>query len=116
MLKRQPYLKENKLHKSDSQLLFKLRSRMLDVKTNFSHYYNNNLTCRTCNLPDSIENEQHLLLCENLISEIKTEDVNFENLFGDFKTQKETLFAYKAVLRKREILLKFRENHETSPP
>ena len=117
VLKSQLYLRENMLYKNDCQLLFKLRSRMLDVKNNFSHYYNNDLTCRTCRRPDSIENEQHLLKCENLIGEINSEaDVDFEYLFGDFKKQKETLFAYKAVLRKREILLKFAKNHETSPP
>ena len=36
ILKRQPYLKENIFHKNECQLLFKLRSRMLDVKTNFA--------------------------------------------------------------------------------
>ena len=67
------------LHKSDSHLLFKLRTRMLDGKSNFLHYYNNNVTCRTCGVPDSIENEQHLLKCENLRSEIKPDsNVNFE--------------------------------------
>ena len=102
---RQSYLKENMLHKSDCQLLFKLRSRMLDVKSNFSSFYNNDMTCRTCRKPDSFENEQHLLICENLKNEIKSETVNFEDLFGDLKKQKETLFAYKSVLRKRDILL-----------
>ena len=94
------------LHKTDCQLLFKLHSRMLDVKSNFSNYYNEDMTCRTCRWPDSIENEQHLTKCENLKSKIKSyPDINFEDLFGDLKKQKETLFAYKSVLRKRDILL-----------
>ena len=106
MFTRQTYLKENMLHKSECQLLFKLRSRMLDVKSNFSSYYNNDMTCRTCRQPDSLENEQHLLQCENLKNEIKSEtEINFEDLFGDLEKQKETLFAYKSVLRKRDILL-----------
>ena len=106
VFRRQSYLRENMLHKTDCQLLFKLRSRMLDVKSNFSNYYNEDMTCRTCRRPDSIENEQHLTKCENLKSEIKSDaDINFEDLFGDLKKQKETLFAYKSVLRKRDILL-----------
>ena len=64
------------------------------------------MTCKTCRLPDSIENEQHLLKCKNLRSEIKSDaDINFECLFGDLKKEKETLFAFKSVLRKRDILL-----------
>ena len=110
VFERQSYLRENMLHKSDSQLLFKLRTRMLDVKSNFLNYYNNNVTCRTCGVPDSIENEQHLLKCENLRSEIEPDsDVNFEYLFGDLKKQKETLVAFKSVLRKRNIILSTRD-------
>ena len=37
--KRKAYLKENTLTRDDCHLLFKLRSRMLDVKVNFSNQY-----------------------------------------------------------------------------
>ena len=52
--KRKTYLKENILQKNDCQLLFKLRSRMLDVKTNFEKLYNKDLSCRTCRKADTI--------------------------------------------------------------
>ena len=111
ILKRQPYLKENIFHKTECQLLFKLRSRMLDVKTNFSSYYEKNMTCRICKLQDTVESEQHLLECEILRNEVKLDsEVNFEFVFGNLKKQKTALTAFKSVLRKREILLKLQEN------
>ena len=105
-MKRKSYLKENQLSKTDGQLLFKLRTMMLDVKSNFSSFYQNNLTCRTCNDPGSIENEQHLLQCKMLKNELNSDDnVSFEDVFRDFNKQKTALAAFKIVLRKREILL-----------
>ena len=56
VMKRQSYLEENVLNKTDCQLLFKLRSMMLDVKSNFSHFYRNDLSCRTCNEEGVVEN------------------------------------------------------------
>ena len=113
VLKRQPYLKENVFHKYECQLLFKLRSRMLDVKTNFSSYYEKNMMCRICKLQDTVENEQHLLECEILRNEVKLDsDVNFEFVFGNLNKQKTALTAFKSVLRKREILLKLQEKSQ----
>ena len=43
-LKRQLYLNENQLSKTDCQLLFKLRTMMLDVKSNFSNQFNQDFT------------------------------------------------------------------------
>ena len=41
--------------------------------------------------------------------------VKYEFVFGDLDHQKIALSAFKSVLRKREVLLKLQENHETSP-
>ena len=74
------------------------------------------MSCRTCNLKDIIENEQHLLECALLKEEIKTNEVvKFEFVYGDMDQQKIALSAFNSVLRKREVLLKLQENHETSP-
>jgi hypothetical protein len=100
--KRQPYLKGNMFNKSDCQLLFKLRSKMLDVKTNFSNLYNKGLTCRTCKEDGVVENESHLLQCK-----IEDQNVEFEFVFKDVDKQRSALQAFKSVLRKREVLLEF---------
>ena len=111
VMKRQSYLKENMLNKTDCQLLFKLRSMMLDVKSNFSHFYKNDLSCRTCDEEGVMENEQHILQCKMLKDEIKSDfEVKFEFVFQDINKQKAALAAFKSVLRKREVLLKLQEN------
>ena len=111
-LKRKAYLSENILSKSDAQLLFKLRTKMLDVKTNFGEMYNRDLTCRTCKVVNSIENEDHIIKCEALRSEVQREDeeVSFSYVFMDIEKQKKAIEVFKAILRKREVLLKYQEN------
>ena len=42
---------------------------MLDVKANFKNFYDNDFTCRTCKIEGSIEDENHLLECEELSTE-----------------------------------------------
>ena len=73
---------------------------MLDVKTNFSSYYEKNMTCRICKLQDTVESEQHLLECETLRNEIKLDsEVNFEFVFGNLKKQNTAFTAFKSILR-----------------
>ena len=89
-LKRKQYLSENILSKSDAQLLFKLRTKMLDVKANFGEMYDRDLTCRTCKVENTIENEDHIIKYEALRSEVHREDeeVNFSYVFMDNEKQK----------------------------
>ena len=107
-LKRKDYLRENTLSRDDGQLLFKLRSKMLDVKANFSNLYENDLICRTCKLPDSIEDEEHLLVCAQLKSEVEDSEVKFEFVFQNLGNQVKAVKAFKSLLRKREVLLNYR--------
>ena len=80
---------------------------MLDVKYNFSTLYERNLVCRTCKEEDSVEEEDHLLVCKNLKSEVKDDEVKFEFVYKDVKHQKRAVKVFKAVLRKSEILIKY---------
>ena len=85
---------------------------MLDVQTNFSHFYNKDLSCRTCRVVGVKENEDHLLKCKMLVSEISDPEVQFEYVFKDLEKQTIAIANFKAVLRKRDILLKLQEeNH-----
>ena len=109
--KRKAYLQDNIFSKFDQQLLLKLRTKILDVKTNFEELYQNNLVCRTCRKVGSVENEDHLLNCEALISENKNiGEVKFNFVYKNLEKQKRALEVFKAVLRKREVLLKYQEN------
>ena len=55
---------KNGLESENISLLFKLRTRMLDVKENFKNLYLDT-SCRFCGKSD--ENQRHLLNCEVII-------------------------------------------------
>ena len=105
-MRRPTYLKANILMKSDCQLLFELRSRMLDVKTNFSNLYDNDTRCSTCRQDGAVEDEDHLLLCDALRSDNSDQEVKFKFVYEDIDKQIRALKVFKAVIRKRNFLLK----------
>ena len=55
-LEQQKYLKDVRFSKAESQLLFELRTRMVNVKSNFKNLYGNNLECQTCEDKSVVEN------------------------------------------------------------
>ena len=76
----QPYLKPNHITIMEAKFIFSVRTRMLDVKTNFKNKYND-LKCPNCMEEDS---QSHLLSCDKIVSqsEIVTEIPKYENIFG----------------------------------
>ena len=62
------YLIDDRFSKSESQLLFKLRSKTLNVKQNFENQHSNNL-CETCMLFP--ETQSHLLQCPEIAPKLK---------------------------------------------
>ena len=54
--KRKPYM--NKLNRMETSIIFKTRTRMLDIKANFKNKYQQQ-KCRMCNEP--IETQEHIL-------------------------------------------------------
>ena len=85
----QSYLKNDKFSFQEKQLLFKLRTRMIDVKDNFKTMYNN-LDCNLCN-EDTVQSDAHLLECSYLINTSTQLNNNhtseYEDIFGDNKEQ-----------------------------
>ena len=65
-LDREKYLEDPRFSKSDVELLFSLRTRMIDVKSNFSNKYGDDVACRTCNVNVVIESQEHILNCDGL--------------------------------------------------
>ena len=54
------YFTDRRFSKEDVQLLFALKTKMIDCKSNFSNQYDNNLVCRVCKDINTVENEEHL--------------------------------------------------------
>ena len=62
-LEKKAYFTDRRFSKEDVQLLFALKTKMIDCKSNFSQQYDNNLVCRICKDINTVENEDHLLVC-----------------------------------------------------
>ena len=100
------YLVDEKFSKSEAQLLFKLRSKTLNVKMNFSQMYSDNL-CRVCKLfPES---QSHLLQCPDILPKLKllsnSEKIEEKYIYGDIDKQLKVVKIYMKVLEIREELL-----------
>ena len=83
-LKMQNYLKANnhKMSQNESETIFKMRSRVSNVKTNYRGRFEN-FECSLCN--EDMETQQHIIECKSIRNVKKTEheNVNYENLYGE---------------------------------
>ena len=103
LLKKKSYFTDRRFSREDVQLLFKLRTKMINCKSNFSNAYDNQLQCRMCEEPDSVENEDHLLTCSVLNTE--NYDVQYSDVFESIDKQYSAVKVFKNVLRKRQVYL-----------
>ena len=90
----------------EKRLLFKLRSRTLDVKCNFPGKYGN-LLCISCGLFQ--ETQAHLLQCPEISKELqylnlKLSTVNENFIYGNIKEQQMIVNLYSEILEVREKL------------
>ena len=83
-LKMQNYLKPSrvKLTEEEIQTIFKIRSRVTDVKLNYRGKYEN-LECRVCKKEE--ESQKHLYECDDISKSIadNRKKVEFEKIFGE---------------------------------
>ena len=108
-LETQQYLKSPLFTNEEASLLFSLRSRAIDCKSNFkSKYSKEDLLCRICQQEE--ESQIHLLHCKPLNDVLKsndiiTDDVNYNDLYSEHRKQKviTTLFAKLLKIRKQII-------------
>ena len=111
---RQAYFSDRRFSKFDVQLLFTLRTKMLNCKSNFQNQYNNNLACRICKEINTIENEDHILACPVLNDEVP--EVTFSDVYGCIDDQYKAVQIFKKVLRRRQPYLDIAEKTGYSIP
>ena len=99
----EPYLLSKNLSTEEKQILFKLRTRMVDVKLNFKTQYGQNLACNFC---PEMESQSHLLTCKQLTNDIDLEDTEYNDIFQDISKQEKVASIFNRILRKRSTLLK----------
>ena len=104
----QKYLTSSKFTNTEKALLFKNRTRMVDVRENFKNKYPNNYFKCELKCGES-ENQQHLLDCtvliENCDALYNDSTVKYEDLFASEDKQLDAVKLYDKVLKKREELL-----------
>ena len=100
----QNYLTPNvtKLSTKESQFIFRIRARMIDVKANFPQKYaGQTILCRVCGTES--ETQEHLLFCQALSENTKCNDISYNNIFGkETSVMKIIARVMKRNLEKRE--------------
>ena len=106
-LRTQPYLLTSQLTTSQKQLLMSLRCKIYDVKSNFKNRFNNNMRCRICMLPESYENESHLLKCSDLMYNLSSAESNLklEVIYGTLDTQVLFIESFDKIHSRRKLML-----------
>ena len=100
------YMQSSNFTTREKQLLFKLRSRTLDVKSNFPGQ-NRNPWCTSCGLFQ--ETQSHLLQCPEIVTKLsylagKSSTLNENFVYGSHKQQQIIVNIYSDILEVRENL------------
>ena len=100
------YIKDPMFTTREKQLLFKLRSKTLDVKENFKGMHRNPW-CISCGLFK--ESQSHLLQCPELVSklnylDVKPSTLNENYIYGNIKQQQMMVKIFSDVLDARDAL------------
>ena len=105
------YFLSKNLMTEEVKTLFKLRTRMVEVKGNFKNAHRDNMWCRLCHLFS--ETQQHLLECPvlrvNLKNVIKFQELDIDMIFGGICNQEKFVKKYLLILQKRKDLLEKEE-------
>ena len=105
-LVREKYLDDPRFSRSDCQLLFQIRTRMLPVKTNFPTMWNNDKSCRTCLSCVEIESQEHMLTCPGLRKNVEIpSSLKYDDVFDHPDKQYKIVKAYRKLIREQEIML-----------
>ena len=99
----------------EKKLLFALKTRSVDVKTNKKFIYSN-LQCRLCNSLEEDESEIHVMKCSKIISDDSLKEqfgtISYSDIFGSMKQQ---ISAVK-ILRKIFKFWKIKKKTEKLSP
>ena len=103
-LKQEEYFQDSRFSKSEIELLFALRTRMVNgIRNNFPTMNNISVACQLCFV--HIDCQEHLLKCVELSKHVKIPTVvDYSDLFKDCTKQLRIVKLFKSLLRTREIL------------
>ena len=96
------YFSDRRFSKEEVQLLFTLRTKLLDVKQNFKSQFKN-LQCRICEDKNSIEDEDHILKCVKFND--NEDNISFSDVYGNADDQLKAVKIFKKIMRRRQVYL-----------
>ena len=101
----QKYLLTEKLLKEEQQLLFVLRCKAFEVKSNFRYKYED-LTCRACRITQTVENESHFCTtCVVFEEEREGLLLQIDDIYGSLNSQIKFIKKFKLIARKWKLIL-----------
>ena len=102
----------------EKKLLFALKTRAVNVKTNYSSNLTN-MQCRLCRKNGEEESELHVMHCENIISDINLkndlETIAYEDIFGSLDKQILAAKVWKKVIRAWNLKLDSAKRSPSGP-
>ena len=114
------YLKSPHLNTDEKRLLFALKTRGVNVKTNFKNMFSKtNMSCRLCKSNEE-ESEIHILKCSEIVKDKSLKDeiskISYSDIFGTIDEQIKAVKVLKKVLKvwnlKLEKLKKSPSGHQ----
>ena len=105
------YFNDRRFSKEDVQLLFALRTKMTDCKSNVSNQYGNNLIFRMCKELNCVKDEDRIFLGKT--QNTTQYEVSFRFVMTNIDKQHRVTQIYKKVFRKRNVYLEAR-THDPS--
>jgi hypothetical protein len=98
-----PYLTDNRFSRSERDLLFKLRSRTVQVNNNFQNGNLENMMCDLCNLFTCTH--EHVLSCPVLTVKctiVNTKSINHSFIYGSVDQQLTYMKIYSQFWEQKE--------------
>ena len=103
------YLSSEKLNVDEKCLLFNLRTRMVDVRSNYkTKYGEENLNCTLCET-QSEESQEHLLQCPELSDISADSSLRYQDIFGGLDVQIKAAKHWSKLISLRKIKMKEKE-------
>ena len=112
----QVYLRNESLKIEDKKLLFRLRNRLVDVKTNFCNKYICDMQCSLCKVAEA--SQIHLMECNVILNDSHVEeavkDISYKDIFSTNQaTQRQVVSTWLKILKVRNTKLK-NDEHSSS--
>ena len=108
----QKYITSKLFTNHEVEILNKLRSRNIDVKSNFkTKFTKNNVMNLQCSIPNcsDIEDQQHLLKCKPIVEKLNKkypiDNISYDDIFSTVKKQKKVTEVMEALLDIRNSIL-----------